>query len=804
MLTICLLAALSEASGASDSVVVGNVRVTALSDTLVRIEPRGPKGFEDRTTFSVVGRDEFPLLSIRTLNTSASGTWLGTSAYAVFIPASGVGSTGLANATVATLDGRIIWEGKNTGTASKVAPNALHWPSPLSASAYAFEDRPRFHVPEWGPTPIPKGSSVDPALLPTNGYDFQNDVVGDTYVFLLGSGLDGWWRSRGEFLTLAGPTPLLPDFAYGIWYTWYIRYTEQRAKDEIGNWTKARLPLDVWALDMNWRHIAVNESDPASVKACRTQTVAVGNPKCRDHFYNSPNLDLMPGLASPENEWFSFIKAQKLKTYFNDHPFPVADQASPKEVAFRYNGISEWIGRGLSYWWFDHNWGFTLPGPRLPFNSTDPYEGLSGQCWGSHVYFEATKAAYAEHGIRDRPIALTRDNGPNWRTPKPEQQSQQGAGSPAHHRYPVWWTGDWVPLMASVESMVDEAVHDFRAFVHSDCGGHGDRSSCPATVTGAPPEDKPCSTPNDAALLRWTAHCVLGTVVRFHQGDHRFWLRDSATQDSARAYLNMRHTLAPSLIAAGHTLQSRGFPLTARCDLLWPEHAEARDPTQYIHLNATLVAPLDVEPTDNVSNSRTVWIPPGEWTDGWSGATVTGPATMNVTQPAHRIPMWHKRGAILVTNPSSGLRIIEQEWDELTIEAFPAAAVDSVEVRELHEQESSQHADADATEASLRTYAGNATVVVSLSASPIKRSWTCRLHLRHASQRLSLPGSPAALAAAGIVPGSLRHLLPAHDCAASHFPFGGEGSPPACEAGPIAEFKLSASRVARRVEAEIV
>ena len=75
--------------------------------------------------------------------------------------------------------------------------------------------------------------------------------------------------------------------------------------------------------------------------------------------------------------------------------------------------------------------------------------------------------------------------------------------------------------MASVESMVNEAVHDFRAFVHSDCGGHSDGSTCPHGSDGAPAEDKPCATPNDVALLRWTAHCALGTIVRFHQGRRR-------------------------------------------------------------------------------------------------------------------------------------------------------------------------------------------------------------------------------------------------------------------------------------------
>ena len=225
----------------------------------------------------------------------------------------------------------------------------------------------------------------------TNGYDFTNDVVGDTYVFLLGDSLNTWWQSRGEFLRLTGPTPLLPDFAYGIWYTWYIAYSEGRAKDEIGNWTGIKLPLDVWALDMNWRHVGVNDSKSGAA-VCHSQSNP--DPACRDHFYDHPNLDLMPGLKSPTNEWFAFLKEKQLRTYFNDHPFPVANQTSPTEVAFRYGGLSEWISRGLTYWWFDHNWAFTLPGPRMPFDSKEAYKGLTGQVWGSHVYFESTKSAY--------------------------------------------------------------------------------------------------------------------------------------------------------------------------------------------------------------------------------------------------------------------------------------------------------------------------------------------------------------------------------------------------------------------------
>jgi alpha-glucosidase (family GH31 glycosyl hydrolase) len=62
---------------------------------------------------------------------------------------------------------------------------------------------------------------VDPALANTNGYDFRNDVMGDVYIFLLGATLDDWHHSRQEFLQLTGPTPQLPDFAFGTWFTYW-------------------------------------------------------------------------------------------------------------------------------------------------------------------------------------------------------------------------------------------------------------------------------------------------------------------------------------------------------------------------------------------------------------------------------------------------------------------------------------------------------------------------------------------------------------------------------------------------------
>ena len=68
---------------------------------------------------------------------------------------------------------------------------------------------------------------------------------------------------------------------------------------------------------MNWRNVGAGEGSdlpsPASVIACHSQIDM--SPSCRSHFYDSPNLRLLPGLGD-SNEWFEYLKEKKLRTYF--------------------------------------------------------------------------------------------------------------------------------------------------------------------------------------------------------------------------------------------------------------------------------------------------------------------------------------------------------------------------------------------------------------------------------------------------------------------------------------------------------
>lgn len=323
------------------------IRVTSLTDTLIRVEPTGPSGFEDRTTFAIANRPVPSGATLTLLNQTTTEAYVQRGTVDVIhLDYQGNGSakptksctsfaqntdandptnsptypnglqapdTGSCCATCQSDQQCVAWvfatsndeadeavncwplaalSGSKTGSnrvlgcadescggvkhpwkditvtdlatgattyqlstqqSSNTPMNQLNWPSPTTATGYAFVDEPRFFVPAWGPAPMPKNASQDHAS--TNGYDYTNDVAGDTYIFLFSDKeLPSWFHSRQELLALTGKVPLLPDYAFGTWFTYWTQYTEDVAKSEVERWKNDQLPIDIWALDMNWRN----------------------------------------------------------------------------------------------------------------------------------------------------------------------------------------------------------------------------------------------------------------------------------------------------------------------------------------------------------------------------------------------------------------------------------------------------------------------------------------------------------------------------------------------------------------------
>jgi len=722
--------------------------VQALSSTLLRVEPKGPKGWEDRKTFMVVNRS-YPGVSI-TVKKQKDGHLVQSDYYTLLLRDATL-ANGKLNFMIFDTAGKTVYD---SGADGNTAQNLLHWPAPYTSKAYALVDSPRFSVPDWCVAPAPEGTPGT-----TNGYDFQNGVYGDTYVFLLGEGLEGYRAARVEFQNLAGPVPLLPDFAYGTWFTWWHPYTEVEAKADVNRWDAERIPLDVFGLDVDWR---------------------VWKPHVQEHTYQ-PNADLFPDLP----EWFGWLKSKGLKTYFNDHPFPVAQrggggtQTSKEEVLYRWNSLTNFMKQGLTFWWFDINWVFSIPPPNINAAPAHPgvsqWQGLTHAAWGSHVYW--TTVANFDWNQRDkndrswggRPITLTKFGEPDWKKGADPVGYRE---SPAQHRYPVWWTGDYVSLQAALESAVDSGLHGFKPYVHSDCGSD----------TFGDPGD----------LVRWTQFCAMSTILRFHGSDHRPWIYGEKHHvlwvlPALNNYIRLRYKFVPSLIAGGQKATSEGHPIAARGDLYWPELPASRDNHQYIWLDDLLIAPI--YKTDQNVTARTVWIPPGEWEDAWDGSLVSGPKEVTVWRAFTQIPLWYRHdGGLIITTDSDALRVADQDWSTLNLDAFPSTHSHTTR-KSVFERFTAARTDITmTTDGGVGDCVQCVKVLLSVGqcvgcTAEETHQFLLRVHLRPRQRILTatLGGQDVAVThidAATGVPGW------------AYFPFGGAGQAPAWGAGPVAEMKL--------------
>src|SRR3569833_1565022 len=152
---------------ASDSVITGSVRVQMLSDSLVRLETKGMKGFEDRPTFHIVNRD-WPGTTY-TSNLIGAEIVCTTHDYVEHVPK---GATSLLNAYITSHSGGLLYrfDGKLS--------NSVWFPGPSANPAVlAFADTPRLIPPPAGLIPGRSGGSFPQ----TSGW-YSNKDAPDVYV----------------------------------------------------------------------------------------------------------------------------------------------------------------------------------------------------------------------------------------------------------------------------------------------------------------------------------------------------------------------------------------------------------------------------------------------------------------------------------------------------------------------------------------------------------------------------------------------------------------------------------------------
>ncbi len=556
---------------------------------------------------------------------------------------------------------------------------------------------------------------------PDSGWDVVHDAP-DLYVFFPAA--SGYGTFRVDFLHLTGTVPLVPLYALGLWYSRYHPYSEESALAVMDRFRTADIPLDVFVADTDWR---VGASCGYGI-----------------------NTDLFPDMA----RFIRRAHERQVRIMLNDHPEPHGTHAlDPVELRFRKDGLTSLLAMGADLWWFDRNWHTHLQ---------SPVAGLDKEVWGMKLYHDITQ----DYCLERRPLLMSNVDGiNNGRLDTPSH--------PAAHRYPVWWTGDtvaeWRCLQRGVANGVNSGIVSMLPYVHEDLGGHHGQ-------------------PDPELYVRFMQFGALSPVARIHCTTkvHRYpWEYGTEVEQNVGDFFRLRYRLLPMLYAAAFEVSRFGTPLMRRGDLEWPEFPEAADSTQYMLGDDLLIAPILEPARQGAGSERTVWIPPGEWRDVWTGRMHRGPSTIGVACPLDRIPVFARLGGLVLSTAqrqSTGIAV----WPELVVDAF-VPRQDQCQVRCLYEDDGSSMAYKEGgfalTEVSLRQQGMETEIAFDPHPSPPgirpdRRHITIRIHLPAGTHFSTLQRDGQELDCT-VIPPEAGHAARL---------FAGPGTAPPDEAGPVVEW----------------
>jgi hypothetical protein len=156
----------------------------------------------------------------------------------------------------------------------------------------------------------------------------------------------------------------------------------------------------------------------------------------------------------------------------------------------------------------------------------------------------------------------------------------------------------------------------------------------------------------DDMYARWVQLGTFQPIDRLHSdhGDRLPWNYSAAADAGAERFLRLREALVPYTYTLAAQAHSTGVPIIRPLYLDYPANSEAYSFNQeYLYGDNVLVAPITTPDDANGNGSVSAWIPPGTWTDYFTGTSYTGPATVTITDPLSAMPVLIRSGGILPT-----------------------------------------------------------------------------------------------------------------------------------------------------------
>jgi Glycosyl hydrolases family 31 len=507
---------------------------------------------------------------------------------------------------------------------------------------------------------IPQGDYAPvPWLLASRGWAAWLETDGPGARFALGDEVEISAREAAGPLRLhvfCDPTPaarlraflraahafpvLLPEWAYGHWKSRDVYEHQRDVEADFDGYREHGLPLDAIVIDSPWEtQYNTWEFNPhqfpepggliARMRADGVRTVVWVTPWV--------NIDSSDGQRPPDAQSAKLHRAPApnyepaaraghfvrdpdggpwVATWWMGTGSPV-DFTSPAAEAWWREQAKKVLAMGVEGIKADDGEGFYYP-PEVMFA-----DGRTG-----------AQAAWAQGLLYRRSMQRALDEvhpGTGVLFGRPGWTGQQSIG--------VTWGGDqpsdfW-SLRTLVAATLTAAASGFSNWSH-DVGGYlGARlmARCPKEL-----------------LLRWVQFGCFTPLMHAHgRFEQEAWTYDAETLDLYRKHVLLHERLVPYVRAAAATAARCGLPIIRPLLL-----ADPGDPRGWAIADAYGYGPsLWVAPVlEDGARERDVDLPRGDWIDFWTGEEVAGGGEVVASAPLGRIPVWVRRGALIVTHPA--------------------------------------------------------------------------------------------------------------------------------------------------------
>ena len=463
---------------------------------------------------------------------------------------------------------------------------------------------------------------LEPGLMSRSGFtvldDSTSNFIGEdqwpiakgwdsTDLYFFGYGHD-YLGCLKDFYRLSGPTPLLPRFALGNWWSRFYRYTEDSYLKLMDRFAKEGIPFSTAVIDMDWHLTEIPAKYGSGWTGYTWNPEFFPNPKrFMDNLHDrgmkvTLNVHPADGVRGHEEAYLPMAKELGVDWEHEDKiPFEAGNRAF-MDAYFKYlHHPNE--ENGVDFWWLDWQ------------------QGSRGEAPGIDTLWMLNHLHFIDSG-RDgkEPLTFSR---------------YAGIGS---HRYPVGFSGDTYTTWESLDFQpyfTANASNAGYSWWSHDIGGHqgGYR--------------------DDELTVRWVQLGVFSPIMRLHSTSNEFygkepWNYGPVARNVMTDFLRLRHKLIPYLHSMNHLTHEEGQPLVMPMYYRHENHEAYQVPNQYYFGTEMMVCPI-TKPADSKTllAEFDAWLPEGEYIDFFTGTHYKGGRKMKLFRNLETVPVLVRAGGIV-------------------------------------------------------------------------------------------------------------------------------------------------------------